>query len=184
MARNRIEDAGAMQVADALKNLKNLKELHIYQNFIRNEGMFEVFASLQGCQNLEFVDVQDNYVKEQTASNLANLVKSNKNLKNLNLSDCNMTEEENEVLLDALEEANLALEKVGFNYNSLSSEQAKRFLNILLQNKSIKRLDIKGNDFRSKTKKYYKEKIEEAGLSEDILSKFESDSEDEDELTK
>jgi len=30
MARNRIEDAGAMQVADALKNLKNLKELHIY----------------------------------------------------------------------------------------------------------------------------------------------------------
>jgi len=46
MARNRIEDAGAMQVADALKNLKNLKELHIYQNFIRNEGMFEVFASL------------------------------------------------------------------------------------------------------------------------------------------
>lgn len=124
MARNRIEDAGAMQVADALNNLKNLKEIHIYQNFIRNEGMFEIFASLQHCQNLEIVDVQDNYVKEKTARNLANLVKSNKQLKCLNLSDCNMTEEENEVLLEALEDAELSLEKVGYNYNSLSTEQA------------------------------------------------------------
>lgn len=56
-------------------------------------------------------------------------------------------------------------------------------MDILLRQKTIKRLDIKGNEFRSKTKKYYKAQLEELG-KEDILSKFESDSEDEDELTK
>lgn len=48
-----------------------------------------------------------------------------------------MTEDENEVLLEALESADLSLEKVGYNYNSLSSDQAKRFLDILLQKKTI-----------------------------------------------
>lgn len=41
-----------MQVAMAIPNLKNLKELYIYQNFIRNEGMLKVFENLINCKDL------------------------------------------------------------------------------------------------------------------------------------
>ena len=37
IARNRIENAVAKQIAEAVKSMKKLKELHIYQNFIQNE---------------------------------------------------------------------------------------------------------------------------------------------------
>lgn len=84
--------------------------------------MLNVFAALKNCSHLEVVDVQDNYVKEMTADHVAGLIKSNSHLKALNLSDCNMTEEENAKIIAALEEAQLSLEKVGYNYNSLSSE--------------------------------------------------------------
>jgi len=78
--------------------------------------------------------------------------------------------------LEALESSEARLEKIGYNYNSLSEEQAKRLLDVVLKNKALKRFDIKGNEFRSKTKKYYKDGIKEAGVELDVLSKFESDS--------
>ena len=94
--------------------------------------MLNVFAALQNCTDLETVDVQDNYVKEQTADHLANLIKSNVNLKNLNLSDCNMTEEENEKVISALEHSTVLIEKFGYNYNSLSSEQATKLFDVMI----------------------------------------------------
>jgi len=39
MSRNRIEDEGALRVSEAISNMQSLKELYIYQNFIRNQGM-------------------------------------------------------------------------------------------------------------------------------------------------
>jgi len=40
--------------------------------------------------------------------------------------------------LEALESSEARLEKIGYNYNSLSEEQAKRLLDVVLKNKALK----------------------------------------------
>lgn len=90
---------------------------------------------MQNHPELTTIDVQDNYVKDATADHLANLLRRSTSLKALNLSDCNMTEEENAKIIDAMKDGKLRLEKIGYNYNSLSSEQAIQMFDLILENK-------------------------------------------------
>ena len=50
-------------MAEAIKNLPKLKEIHIYQNFIQEKGMHALMKSLQECKDLEIIDIRDNYLK-------------------------------------------------------------------------------------------------------------------------
>ena len=45
LARNRMEDVGAAAIANAVKECKELRELHIYQNTI-NKSMSNIFMAL------------------------------------------------------------------------------------------------------------------------------------------
>jgi len=103
MSRNRAENPGAVKIGEALSGLKKLKELHVFQNVIRLEGMVAIVTALQGCPDLEVLDIRDNYVKGEAAKEMGVLIDKSKNLKCLNLSDCNMEKEENEFLIKAFE---------------------------------------------------------------------------------
>lgn len=141
--------------------------------------MLALLKSLaDNCHDLELLDIRDNFLKEETIELMGKLIQSCKNLKALNISDCNIEEDENDIIIEALEKSEVKLEKLGYNYAELNATQAKKLVDILLtRNSEFKRLDIKGNDFNSATQKYYKEKFDgKAGLSN-----FESDDEDEEE---
>ena len=57
MARNRIEDDGVTHLANSLKNMSNLKEVYVFQNFIRKDGMQNLLEALKNCGKLEVLDV-------------------------------------------------------------------------------------------------------------------------------
>lgn len=57
---------------------------------------------MKNCLNLEVLDIRDNFLKEEAATEMATLIKTISSLRALNLSDCNMEEEENEVIIEAL----------------------------------------------------------------------------------
>merc|ERR1739845_218946 len=97
-------------------------------------------------------------------------------LQNLNVSDCNIQEDDNENIVEALKKSKAKLVQIGYNHNELlEHELATQFCDALLEkNPSIKRVDICGNEFRKKTKTYYREKFGENSA----LSQFESDDED------
>ena len=66
-----------------------------------------------------------------------------------------MTEEENKLFIEALEESEVKLEKIGYNYNGLTQDQAKRLLDILISRNEgikvillLKRIDVKGNELK------------------------------------
>jgi Ran GTPase-activating protein (RanGAP) involved in mRNA processing and transport len=50
--------------------------------------------------------VRDNFIKEEVAQEVAALIRDCPELRALNLSDCNLTEDENEVIITALEVKN------------------------------------------------------------------------------
>ncbi|EAS05158.1 Ran GTPase-activating protein (macronuclear) [Tetrahymena thermophila SB210] len=177
ITRNRAENPGAIAIAEALPKLTKLKELIVFQDVIKKDGMLALLKSLAtNCPDLELLDIRDNFLKEETIQEMANLIKVCKKLRALNISDCNIEEDENDIIIQALEESEVKLEKLGYNYAELNSNQAKKLIDILFsRNSELKRLDIKGNDFNSATQKYYKEKFgDKSGLSN-----FESDDEEE-----
>eukprot|EP01015_Nassula_variabilis_P001574 TRINITY_DN1084_c0_g1_i23.p1 TRINITY_DN1084_c0_g1~~TRINITY_DN1084_c0_g1_i23.p1 ORF type:complete len:324 (+),score=72.25 TRINITY_DN1084_c0_g1_i23:66-1037(+) len=180
MARNRIEDDGVTHLASSLRNMTELREVYVFQNFIRKEGMKNLLEALKSTTKLEALDVQDNYIIEGSVDALISIIYNSEKLKVINVSDCNISEDSNERIIEALEATNLKFEKFGYNYNELNdSDLAKRFLNVLVtENPNLKRLDIKGNDFSKNTKKYYQETLKAANKLQ-VLSRFESDDEEE-----
>lgn len=53
--------------------------------------MIPLLQSLkENCPNLELLDIRDNFVHKETTTYLCDLITSNKCLKALNISDCNI----------------------------------------------------------------------------------------------
>ncbi len=55
------------------------------------------------CKELEILDIRDNFLKEEAAEEMALLIQEIKTLHSLNISDCNLAEDENKVIIDAIE---------------------------------------------------------------------------------
>eukprot|EP01017_Pseudomicrothorax_dubius_P046883 TRINITY_DN8324_c0_g3_i2.p1 TRINITY_DN8324_c0_g3~~TRINITY_DN8324_c0_g3_i2.p1 ORF type:complete len:356 (+),score=102.93 TRINITY_DN8324_c0_g3_i2:1418-2485(+) len=184
IGRNRMEDAGVKSLSEALGTMTTLRDVRVYQNSILGDGMTVLLQTLNGCAaNLETLDVFDNYIKGAAVDELCKLIQTHPKLHTLNVSDCNIKEEDNEKIVEALEAtADLKLTRIGYNYNELcDSAVAKRFLEAILRggNKPV-RIEVKGNDFNGATKKHYRELTKQREV-EEALSRFESDDEDEEE---
>lgn len=143
--------------------------------------MVKLLSSLTAnCPDLELLDIRDNFLKAEAVEEMAKLIKASKNLVALNISDCNIEEDENDTIIEAIEQSENKIQKLGYNYAELNADQAKKLLKVLLNREvPLTRLDIKGNDFNNGTKKFYTENLREKGVS-NVVSNFDSDDEDED----
>lgn len=178
MARNRLENAGTIEIASALKGMDAIKEVHLFQDVIRKDGMVALLDALMD-KKLKTLDISDNFINEESVEKFAEFLEKNETIENLNVSDCNVQKEDNEKIVAALEKSKAKLKRIGYGHNDLcDTEVAKRFLNTLIEKESnIQRLDIVGNEFRKAAKEYYREKVGESKY----LSAFDSDEEDEEE---
>lgn len=69
--------------------------------------MVALMRGLLNCSNLEVLDVSDNFIKEEAGEELSKVVGKCNNLVSLNLSDCNMEQSENDVIVKSLEEVEI-----------------------------------------------------------------------------
>lgn len=104
--------------------------------------MTNLVKNLSKCENLINLDLSDNYLPTESIEELKNLLKNNKNLKSLKISDCNIAEEDSENFLDFVSNENLQLEFLGYNYNEI--ESLENCVNSLQKLTKLKKLEIKG----------------------------------------
>lgn len=64
--------------------------------------MVKLINSLENCTKLKRLDLSDNYLKSDAIEALIKLIKGNKNLVELGIADCNITEEDSEKLSECL----------------------------------------------------------------------------------
>ncbi|CAD8067913.1 unnamed protein product [Paramecium sonneborni] len=103
ISRNRAECDGAIEISKAFPTCKKLKELHIYQNGIKQIGMIELLVSLnKNCTELTTIDIRDNFVHEPTTQVLSDLITNCIHLTAINISDCNIQGKQNKQILEAL----------------------------------------------------------------------------------
>lgn len=55
----------------------------------------------KNCAELEYLDIADNFVKDEATNELGELIVECKHLRVLNISDCNITEEQNNIIVAA-----------------------------------------------------------------------------------
>lgn len=100
MARNRLENQGTIEISSALKGMSNIKEVHLYQDVIRAEGMVPLLNSLMD-KNLVTLDISDNFINGDAVPVFCEFLEKAKALQNLNVSDCNIQEDDNEKIVEA-----------------------------------------------------------------------------------
>ncbi len=161
-----------------------MKELHIPQNSLRS-SITLILKSLNTLEHLEVLDIDDNHVSKEAAEQVAQLIRGQKSLKALNLNDCNINEKMNNLILEAMEslKGGMTLEKIGYKYNELYEEeysQQSRFIDVLMSNKAnLKKIEISGNDIEDEMREYYLATLKKHGLPREVMSKFESDDDEE-----
>lgn len=103
MGRNRLEDKGATAIASALAEMKSIREVHLFQNVIREGGMVPLLEALAGKPELHTLDISDNFINEKSIDAFCSFLEKTPSLKNLNISDCNMELDLAKRVVDALE---------------------------------------------------------------------------------
>lgn len=79
-------------------------------------------ALTANCPDLELLDIRDNFLKAEAVEEMAKLITASKHLVALNISDCNIEEDENDAIIDAIESSGTKLHKLGYNYAELNAE--------------------------------------------------------------
>lgn len=155
IGRNRMEDPGIISLAKSLSHVPKLEELFVYQNTLKEGGLRELFLNLrENCKNLSSLDVNDNFVRKTATTELALLLKQNLALRNINLSDCLVSKENEEVVTAFEESENRQWERIGYNYAEIDEELALRLLQVLSKC-PLKKLDIIGNEFEEELQEAY-----------------------------
>ena len=84
--------------------------------------MIQLLKSLtENCKDLELLDIRDNFLSEEAVNEMGQLIKTHDKLKALNISDCNINETDNDVIISALEVTKSKIEKLGYNYAELNA---------------------------------------------------------------
>ena len=102
MARNRLENQGTIEIASALKEMDDIKEVYLFQDVIRKDGMIALLSALMD-KKLKSLDIADNFINDESVEKFADFLEKNETLESLNVSDCNIQKEDNEKIVAAFE---------------------------------------------------------------------------------
>lgn len=138
MTRNRIE-VKAAEVGKAVATLKDLEELIMFQNGIKEEGMVGLLEGLKSLEKIRKIDLCDNWFLGKSMDLLCEMIQNNKSLVELNVGDCNLGKSENKRILAAVKAADKAWVGFGYNYNEFSDpKMAKELVTELVKGKKLK----------------------------------------------
>jgi Ran GTPase-activating protein (RanGAP) involved in mRNA processing and transport len=142
--KNRMGEKGHF-FGKMLNSQKNLKELILFQNDLRNNCMKENSGALINMQQLEVLDISDNFFDEESFKVFCESLIYLKSLKVLNMSDCNIDPDMTKAFIPVLQKfaAFSELEKFSYNYNEVEEEDMEDFFDCLAQFKNLKKIECK-----------------------------------------
>ncbi|KAK7206433.1 hypothetical protein BZA70DRAFT_276583 [Myxozyma melibiosi] len=185
--RNRLENGSMEAWSACFAANKDIKEIRLYQNGIRQEGIETLLTTgLANSKKLQRLDLQDNTFTVKGALALAKVIPNwTEELVELGIGDCLLSTRGGVVLGKALLEAGKfpKLEVLRLQYNEIDAEGVELITSALhttLEN--IKKLELNGNKFSEDHPIVGKinDLFEDRGFGElDDLSDMEEDSDEE-----
>ncbi|XP_077284242.1 uncharacterized protein LOC143909875 [Arctopsyche grandis] len=188
IGRNRLENAGAIAVADILKKVSTLEQLSLPQNGIYFPGIEALAGALSKNKNLKLLNLNDNTVGPKGAKALLQILPYLKELRFVNLGDCLLKNQGAKLIFQALNKPNLPeLESLDLSFNEISAQSRVELETALLWRCDIF-IFLEGNRFSTSFKSSLNERAngeldfgkEGSDDEEDVDDEEEEDDEDED----
>lgn len=151
---NQITADGASILAGALCNNTTLISLKLYDNKIGDKGVI-AFTEVLKSKNavLEIFDIGLNETTNDIALHIAEMLKTNKNLTQLLLSESNIRDDGVKQLASVLETTNTTLKYLKLSDNkSVTDSSVDSLITMIKQNRSLEMLDLRYCDLSEVSK--------------------------------
>jgi Ran GTPase-activating protein (RanGAP) involved in mRNA processing and transport len=144
LVANQITASGASILADALFNNKKLIRLSLWKNQVGDKGVQSLSNALSANESsLKQLDLSQNDITDEGAGYLAQMLKTNKVLTHLSLSNNKIGGKGIQLLADSLQNRNETLEVLSLTENkSLTDASVGLLVNMFKYNGSLKKLWI------------------------------------------
>ena len=182
--RNRLENKGASSMAKVFNKMKSFEHIEMFQNGIKKEGMLDVISSLKENANLKELRINDNWLKDDVAKEFAIVAKSLTKLKILDISDLMIGNSNSVEIFKSLSQLN-EIEEIYCNYNEIEKKNSQNeILTIIAGMKSLKIIELKGNEIKKKLVKKFKEQLKDKDFKYIGEDEEEDEEEEEEEIEK
>lgn len=147
--RNRLENGSMAAWAKAYAAHKNVKEVKMVQNGIRQEGITHLLTNgLSHASKIEILDLQDNTFTATGGKALSNVVGGWTELKELGVGDCLLSGRGGVALASALQKGkNSKLEVLRLQYNDINSKGVAGLAEAHAKLPALRRVELNGNKF-------------------------------------
>ena len=136
----------AEDLASVIKNNSNLEQLYLANNNLKTSSIL-ILQALKNNSRLQILDFDNNYMTGETAEDLASVIKSNSNLKELYLANNNF-KTSSVLILQALKE-NSKLKALNLNSNNMTGEAAEDLSSIIKCNSNLEWLYLGYNNLKA-----------------------------------
>ncbi|XP_066024113.1 NLR family CARD domain-containing protein 3-like isoform X4 [Pocillopora verrucosa] len=144
LSRNRISDAGATCIAEAIKVNKTLTNLYLHNNGISAAGATCIAEAIKVNKTLTNLDLSGNDISAAGATCIAEAIKVNKTLTNLDLDNNGISDAGATCIAEAIK-VNKTLTNLDLSWNGISDAGATCIAEAIKVNKTLTNLDLRGN---------------------------------------
>ena len=146
LRNNNMTEKVAEDLANVIKNNIGLEEILISHNDLKSSAAVVLQALKEGSK-LKILDLSSNSMTEQVAEDLANVIKANSNLEQLNLGN-NKLGPSTRIILQALK-GNSKLVSLNLNSNNMTGQAADDLASVIKSNSSLEKLYLSENGLKS-----------------------------------
>ncbi|XP_043219233.1 ran GTPase-activating protein 1-like isoform X2 [Amphibalanus amphitrite] len=175
--RSRLENPGALRLAEFFKRVKTMEKVVMPQNGIYHEGVQALAEALSENPALQHLDLNDNLLTPKGARALAKSLPKMEELRVLNLNDCLLRAAGARAVAAAIRGNNPKLEELHLAFNEVTRAAAVDLVEAAAGRESLSLVHLDGNQLGEEGIEAVRDAAAAAGLA-DTLGGF---SEDEDE---
>ncbi|XP_043535833.1 ran GTPase-activating protein 1b isoform X2 [Chiloscyllium plagiosum] len=178
--RNRLENEGAIALADAFKSIGTLEEVHMTQNGINHPGITALAKAFTENQHLRVINLNDNTFTEKGAVAMAETLKALHNIEVINFGDCLVRSEGALAIAEAIKSGLQNLKELNLSFGEIRKNAAIMVAEAVEHKYLLEKLDLNGNCLGEEGCDQLKE-IMDSFNKHDVLGSLSDDESDGDE---
>ncbi|XP_072299850.1 ran GTPase-activating protein 1-like [Eucyclogobius newberryi] len=180
--RNRLENDGAIALAQAFQLMGSLEEIHMPQNGINHPGVTALAKAVQHNPNLRILNLNDNTFTDKGGIAMAQALKHISNIQVINFGDCLVRPAGAIAIAETVSEGLPILKELNLSFCEITDEAALKVTQAVKHKDTLEKLDLNGNCLGENGCKAVQDVMEEMNMGRLLgsLSDDEGEPEDDD----
>uniref|UniRef100_A0A8C3XHM4 Ran GTPase-activating protein 1 n=1 Tax=Cyanoderma ruficeps TaxID=181631 RepID=A0A8C3XHM4_9PASS len=181
--RNRLENDGAIALAEAFGIIGTLEEVHMPQNGINHPGITALAQAFAINPLLKVINLNDNTFTEKGAVAMAETLKALRQIEVINFGDCLVRSKGAVAIADAVKEGLHKLKELNLSFCEIKRDAALTVAEAIEDKTELEKLDLNGNCLGEEVCEQLHDMLEGFNMASVLgsLSDDEGDEEEEDE---